>query len=86
MMSYETARKAAMLCSNSSLTCSTVCVSALPLVPPISILGSLLNWTIVWKRSRLSWQRSRNSSMRRKMAVFWTRHGLVGHSALAVAL
>lgn len=55
-------------------TCFTDAVRVLPFVPPTSILASLLNWTMVWVRSKMSWQRSRKLSRRIKRALFWVHN------------
>lgn len=58
---------------NDVCTCFTDAVNVFPFVPPTSIFDSLLNWTIVCVRSRISWQRSRKLSRRMNKALFWRR-------------
>ena len=86
MMSYSIEWNFSTASWKSTNTCWTLAVSALPLVPPTSTRSSLLNWSTVCVRSRMSWHRSRKESRRAKSALFWKRQGFCGVSAFVLDL
>ena len=80
MMSFGDPWNFFMLSPKSANICFTEVVKFLPLVPPISIRSSRLNWNRVCIRSSTSWHLSRKESRREKSAEFVANKNAYGNA------